>query len=263
MSEKQLLQVRKQKRLQVFLFFAAMLALSVWSAISTGFSFSGLFTGTVDSTKFIIFDLFPPDFSYIASLVEPALETIYMSFVAMVIGAIVAAFLAIFASATTAPHPIVQVAVRAFSSLFRNIPVLIWTILLAAAYGLGTLVGTIALIMVSTGALTRAFAEILEEIDMGQVEAVRATGASYGQVLAQGVLPQFLPGFFGWSLYMLEINIRASTIIGMVGGGGLGFVIQTQIKLFQYEQVSMAVLLTLVLVLIMEWITNQIRERII
>ncbi|MGP4040097.1 phosphonate ABC transporter, permease protein PhnE [Gracilibacillus sp. D59] len=263
MNQKHLDDIRKQKRLQIVLFLVGLLAISVWSGASTGFSFGRLIEGTATSAEFIVFDLLPPDLTMLAGLIKPALETIYMSFVAMVVGAAIALCLSIFASATTSPHPIVQVSIRAFSSLFRNIPVLIWTILLAAAYGIGTLVGTIALIMVSTGALTRAFAEVLEEINMGQVEAVRATGASYWQVLAQGVFPQFLPGFFGWSLYMLEINVRASTIIGMVGGGGLGFVIQSQIKLFQYEQVSMAVLLTLVIVLLTEFITNQVRERII
>lgn len=91
---------------------------------------------------------------------------------------------------------------RGYSSLFRNIPVLIWAILLTASFGLGTLVGTISLIMVSVGVLTRAFAEVLEEIDEGQIEAIRSTGANYFKVLAQGVLPQCLPGFF-WlvSLY--------------------------------------------------------------
>lgn len=263
MSEKHLLEIRKQKRFQVILFFVAIIALSVWSAYGTNFSIPRLFEGTVNLISFIVFDFFPPDFSFISSLIGPTLETIYMSFVAMVLGSMIAVFLAIFAAATTSPHPVVQVLVRAFSSLFRNIPVLIWTILLSAAFGLGTLVGTIALIIVSIGALTRAFAEILEEIDMKQVEAIRATGASYFQVLSQGVMPQFMPGFVGWTLYMLEMNIRASTIIGMVGGGGLGFVIQTQIKLFQYEQVSMAVLLTLILVLITEWLTSQVRERVI
>ncbi|WP_231686991.1 ABC transporter permease subunit [Bacillus sp. JCM 19034] len=171
--------------------------------------------------------------------------------------------LGFFSSSNNIPHPAVQIFMRGFSSLFRNIPVFIWAILLTASFGLGVLVGTLSLVIVSVGALTRAFAEVLEEIDMGQLEAVKATGANYFQAIAQGVIPQFLPGFFGWSLYMLEINVRASTIIGMVGGGGLGFVIQSNIKLFQYGEVCMGIILILAIVLLTEWITNQIRERII
>src|SRR5206468_4361101 len=108
-------------------------------------------------------------------------------------------------------------------------------IILVAAYGLGPLVGTLALVISALGNLIRAYAEVLEEIDMAQVEAVRATGAKYLQVLAQAVWPQFWTGFIAWSLYQLELNIRSSTIIGMVGGGGLGFVIQNGLKLFQFR----------------------------
>jgi phosphonate transport system permease protein len=263
MNPEHLQQIQKQKRMQVWVLIVAIFAVTVWSASETGFSFATLMSGSQEAASFIFSDLLPPDFSVLASLINPALDTIYMSFVAMVIGALVAAVLAVLVAATTSPHPALQLFMRGFSSLFRNIPVFIWAILLTASFGLGVLVGTLSLIMVSVGALTRAFAEVLEEIDEGQLEAVRATGANYFQVLAQGVLPQFLPGFFGWSLYMLEINVRASTIIGMVGGGGLGFVIQSNIKLFQYGQVSMGILLILIIVLLTEWITNQIRERII
>jgi len=254
---------RKIKKLQTWLIVLGIVVITIWSGIETDFSFESLIFGSREAATFVFTDLLPPDFTVITGLIKPALDTIYMSFVAMVIGAVIAAFLSVFTAATTSPHPALQVFMRAYSSLFRNIPVLIWTILLTASFGLGALVGTLSLIMVSVGVLTRAFAEVLEEIDEGQVEAIRATGANYFKVLAQGVLPQFSPGFFGWSLYMLEINVRASTIIGMVGGGGLGFVIQSNIKLFQYGQVSMAIILVLVIVLLTEWLTNQIRERII
>ncbi|WP_209121623.1 phosphonate ABC transporter, permease protein PhnE [Alkalihalobacillus sp. BA299] len=263
MKTEHLENIRKQKKMQVWLFVVAILAVTVWSAKETGFSLITLSSGSQEAFMFIFTDLLPPDFSVLSSLISPALDTIYMSFVAMIIGAIIAAVLAVLTAKTTSPHPALPMMMRGFSSLFRNIPVFIWAILLTASFGLGVLVGTLSLIIVSVGALTRAFAEVLEEIDLGQLEAVRATGASYTQVLAQGVLPQFLPGFLGWSLYMLEINVRASTIIGMVGGGGLGFVIQSNIKLFQYGQVCMGILLILVIVLATEWLTSRVRERII
>ncbi|MCK0470230.1 phosphonate ABC transporter, permease protein PhnE [Halalkalibacter sp. APA_J-10(15)] len=263
MKQEHLLEVQRNKNLLLWGFVVVLVLLTIWSAFETGFSIPSLFSGATQAVSFIMYDLFPPDFSVLVSLIPPALDTIYMSFVAMVIGAIIATGLAFLAAATTSPHPSVQIFMRGFSSLFRNIPVFIWAIVLTASFGLGVLVGTLSLIIVSVGALTRAFAEVLEEIDMGQLEAVKATGANYFQVLAQGVMPQFLPGFFGWTLYMLEINVRASTIIGMVGGGGLGFVIQSNIKLFQYGQVCMGVILILFIVLMTEWLTNQIRERII
>lgn len=263
MKAEQLQMIRRSKRNQLIMMVAVLAALTVWSAIGTDFTLGTLWSGIGEGTRFLFVDLMPPDAAAFPGLIEPALDTIYMSFVAMVIGAVTAGFLSIFAAVTTSPHPALQIGLRAFSAMFRNIPVIIWTILLVSSFGLGKLVGTLSLVIVSIGMLVRCFAESLEEIDMGQVEALRSTGASYTQVITQAVLPQFLPSFVGWSLYNLEINVRASTIVGMVGGGGLGFTIQSGLKLFQYKDVSMAVLLVLAIVLVTEFITNRIRERII
>jgi phosphonate transport system permease protein len=261
--EDRLKELQRQKKLQSWLLAAAIVAISVWSAMKTGFSLIELSIGGAEIFRFIVFDFLPPDFTKIGKLIGPALDTIYISFVAMVVGAVLSMVLAFFAATTTAPSKWIQVGVRAICSVMRNIPTLIWAILLVFAYGLGTTVGCIALILTSIGTLTRAYAEVLEEIDMGQVEAVRATGASYGQVLGQAVMPQFMPGFVGWSLYKLELNIRASTIIGMVGGGGLGFAIQKGIKLFQYQEVSLAIIMVILIVIMTEWTTSKIRERIL
>lgn len=263
MKNEQLLRMRRTKRTQLIAFLVLLLALCAWSAAGTGFSGAALLGGVGNGARFLFDDLLPPDAASFPGLLQPALDTIYMSFVAMFIGSIIAGFLSIFAAATTSPHPSIAIGLRAFSAMFRNIPVIIWTILLVASFGLGNLVGTLSLVIVSVGMLVRCYAESLEEIDMGQVEALRAAGASYWQVIGQAVLPQFLPSFVGWSLFNLEINVRASTIVGMVGGGGLGFAIQSGIKLFQYKEVSMAVLLVLAIVLATEFLTNRIRERII
>ncbi|TBL70522.1 phosphonate ABC transporter, permease protein PhnE [Paenibacillus thalictri] len=253
---------KQKKRLSLFIALLVV-GITVWSAAETGFSITELAKGSGEIFRFIFFDFLPPDFTKIGKLIGPALDTIYISFVAMAVGAFLSMGLAFFGASTTSPHPALQMAVRAFCSVMRNIPTLIWGILFVVAYGLGTLVGTLALIVTSIGTLTRAYAEMLEEIDMGQVEALRATGASYIQVLAQAVWPQFLPGFIGWSLYKLELNVRASTLIGMVGGGGLGFAIQKGLKLFQFKEVSLAILMVMALVLVTEWITSKLRERIL
>lgn len=253
----------RQKKRQSWMIAIAIVAITVWSAWQTGFSLIAVVMGTEEIFRFIAYDFFPPDFSSLGKLIGPALDTIYISFVAMVVGALLSMVLAFFAAATTSPSRAVQAAVRALCSVLRNIPTLIWGILLVAAYGLGTLVGTLALIFTSIGTLTRAYAEILEEIDMGPVEAVRSAGASYFQVLGQAVFPQFMPGFIGWSLYKLELNVRASTLIGMVGGGGLGFAIQNGLKLFQFKQVCLAIIMVIVLILVTEWMTSKLRERIL
>ena len=255
--------VKKEKKLQAWGIVILIIALTIWSAIGTDFTFYEVFAGTGLITKFIFLDLLPPEPAASVSLIGALLETVYMGFVAMVIGAFISLFLAFLAATTTTPHPLVQMVVRASTSILRNIPGLIWALILVAAYGIGTTVGTLSLIISSVGFLTRVFADSLEEIDPAKIEALKSSGANYFQILMQGVFPQFFPGFIAWSLYKLELNIRASTIIGMVGGGGIGFAIQKSIKLFQYKEVSMAILLVLVLILCTELLTRKIREKII
>ncbi|MBB6735096.1 phosphonate ABC transporter, permease protein PhnE [Cohnella zeiphila] len=261
--EAQWLRIRRQKRVQTVTIVVLIAALVVWSAVQTKFHVLTVFGGLGEMGKLIVNDFLPPHPEALKGLIEPALDTIYMSVVGMVVGSLISAVLAFFAAATTTPHRIVLVLVRGFASVLRNIPGLIWALMLAFAYGIGTLVGTLAIIIYSVGSLVRAYAEILEEIDQSQLEAVKATGATFPQVLGQAVLPQFIPGFVAWSLYKLELNIRASTIVGMVGGGGLGFYIQNGLKLFHFRDVSMAIILMLVLIVVTEFFTNKIREKVI
>ncbi|WP_178023785.1 phosphonate ABC transporter, permease protein PhnE [uncultured Paenibacillus sp.] len=262
-DDRQLRRIRQTKRNQTIVFLVLLGGLTAWSAIGTNFNPVELWDGLGNGAKFLFVDLLPPNTSKFPGLVSPALDTIYMSFVAMVVGSLIAGFLALFAAATTSPNSALRILVRGLSALLRNIPVMIWTILFVASFGLGNLVGMMSLLLVSVGMLVRCYADSLEEIDMGQVEALRATGAGYWAVLTQAVLPQFMPSFIGWSLFNLEINVRASTIVGMVGGGGLGFAIQSGIKLFQYKEVSMGIILVLIIVLGTEFLTGRIRRRLI
>lgn len=255
--------IRRKKRTQITVAFILICGLTIWSAIGTDFSFYEVFSGIGLISNFVFFDLLPPDVTETSTLLQAILETLYMGFVGMVVGAAIALILSFLAASTTTPHPIIQVVVRAFTSIIRNIPGLIWALILVASYGIGVTVGTLSLILGSVGFLTRVFADTLEEIDTGKIEALHASGSDYFQILAQGVFPQFFPGFVAWSLYNLELNIRASTIIGMVGGGGIGFAIQKGIKLFQYKEVSMAILLVLIMILATEFLTGKIRERVI
>lgn len=261
--EQQYMQKVRKQRIQWFVFIVVLLALTVWAAIGTDFNLFVLFSGLSKGFSFLFNDLLPPSPATLPSLLDAALDTICMSFVAMILGSIIAAVIAMFTAVTTTPFPRLRYFFRAATALLRNIPVLIWALILVSSFGLGNLVGTLSLLIVSIGMLVRCFAEALEEIDRGQLEALKATGASHLQMITSAVLPQFMPSFIGWSLFNLEINIRASTIVGMVGGGGLGFMIQSGIKLFQYKQVSMAIILVIVIVLATEWLTSRVRERLI
>lgn len=256
------LKMQKQ-RLQWFICIFFLLVLTIWAAMGTNFNIFILLSGIAEGFRFIAIDLLPPSPVTLPSLLNSTLDTICMSFVAMVAGSLIAAIIAMFTAVTTAPFPRLRYIFRACTALLRNIPVLIWTLILVSSFGLGNLVGILSLLIVSIGMLVRCFAESLEEIDRGQLEALKAAGATHLQVITGAVLPQFWPSFIGWSLFNLEINIRASTIVGMVGGGGLGFMIQSGIKLFQYKQVSMAIIVVILIVLTTEWVTGRVRERLI
>lgn len=240
-----------------------LVLLFVWSYRSVDFRFGDLWKGLGETRSFIWHDLLPPDVSVLPSLMEPALQTIYMSFIAMVLASVCAFFFSFFAAYTTSSHPLFRYVVRGAASFFQAIPALVWVLILVAAYGLGPLVGTIALFLSGTGLLTRSFAEVIEEIDEGPVEAVRATGANWCQVMARAVVPQALPGIVGWAFYKFDLNIREAAVIGMVGGGGIGFSMQKSLQLFQYREASMAIVLIFVLVLLIEYVTRRVREALL
>ena len=129
---------------------------------------------------------------------------------------------------------------RAPSSRFcRAVPDLVWALLFVTAVGLGPFPGALAISVHSIGMLGRLFAEVIEDMDMGPVEALTTTGASRLQVFSHAVVPAVLPSLLGIALYRLDENIRSSLILGFVGAGGLGFELLTAMNLFQYKTVSM------------------------
>lgn len=255
--------LRKRKALQWPLLLILSAALTLWSMWQTGFNPLLVSAGLGDTISYIYNDFLPPDWFSARELIKPLMETIYMSFAAMVISALVSIALALLSSDATAPNKQLQSVIRTVTAVLRTIPEIIWVLLLVSSIGLGPMAGTFALMLAGIGLLTRCYSDVLDEMDRGQLEASRAVGAKWLQTVGQCVIPQFLPGFIAWSLYMLDLNIRSSAVIGMAGGGGLGFAIQEGIKLFQFQKVTMAIILVLVLILAIEWLTEHLRSRLI
>ena len=255
--------LKKEKSLYTW----AGVLLTLFTAVITGymteFDIKEAFITLPGVLNFISTDFLPPEIKAVPDFLPSLLDTFYMAIISTVTGAAISLVLALLCAAPTTPHPAVKLVIRAAASCLRNIPALAWTIIFVPAFGIGKTVGLMALTLGSMGTMIRFFAETIEEIDMGGIEAVRSAGGSYWQVLKSGVLPQCFPGIISWSLYNLELDIRASTIIGMVGGGGIGFFIQFTIKLFRYEQATMAIIAVAVLVLLTETISRKIRERIL
>jgi len=151
---------------------------------------------------------------------------------------------------------------RTVFNVLRSIEPLIMAILFAVWVGIGPFAGVLALGLHSTAALGKLFSEQIESIDRGPIEAITATGAKPVQIILYGVLPQVLPQFLALGFYRWDINVRMSTIIGFVGGGGIGFLLQQWINLLQYNKAGTALLAIAIVVITLDMISARIREKI-
>ncbi len=152
---------------------------------------------------------------------------------------------------------------RTIMNIVRSIEPLIWAIVAGIWVGLGPFAGTIALTLHTIAALGKLYSESIESIDPGPIEALQATGANRLQTIVYAVVPQVLPPFISFTIYRWDINVRMSTIIGLVGGGGIGFILVQWIRLFQYEAVGLAVWLITITVATLDFISSSIRERFV
>jgi phosphonate transport system permease protein len=255
--------LKKQRSLLTWLGLAAVVTATILTGYASSFSIPEAVLAIPGILKFIFTDFLPPNFAALPQILNPLLDTLAMAVVSTVMASLLSLILAFLCAAPTTPHPAVRVVIRGFASCLRNIPSLAWVMILVPAFGIGKFVGVLALIIGSLGSMTRFFAETIEEVDKDKLEAIRATGGTYWQVLKNGVIPQCTSGFIAWILYNFELDVRASAIIGMVGGGGIGFFIQFSLKLFRYADAAMGIAVVAVVVLLIEWASKKIREAIL
>src|SRR5205823_5295294 len=175
---------------------------------------------------------------------------------------IVGAPLGLLAASTVTRSPVVRAGAMGVLNVLRSISELIWAILFVAAVGLGPFPGALALGMNYGGILGRLYAEAMENVDPGPVEALRATGANRLQVIAFAIVPQALPQFVTYNLYWFEVAVRSATVLGMVGAGGLGFELITTIRLFEWRETAVILLVILGMVTVIDYASTKIRARI-
>jgi phosphonate transport system permease protein len=176
---------------------------------------------------------------------------------------IIAVPVAFCAARNTTPHGTVRVLALFIIVSSRSVNSLIWALMLVFILGPGVLAGTIAIGLRSIGFCAKLIYESIEEIDSTQVEAIKATGASNIQQMIFGILPQVLPTITGVGIYRWDINIRESTILGLVGAGGIGLQLSSSINTLAWTQVSTILLVILVTVFISEWVSAKVRGAII
>jgi len=199
--------------------------------------------------------------------IEKMIETIVLGMMATFFGIIIAipvSFLAARNLMSVSPLTLtVYFITRTMMNIIRSIEPMIWAILAVTVVGLGPFAGIIALFVHSVAALGKLYSEAIESIDPGQIEAVQATGATRLQTIMYAVVPQMIPPFVSFSIYRWDINVRMSTIIGMVGGGGIGFLLVQYIRLLDYRSAGICVWFIAITVSILDYTSSEIRRRFV
>jgi phosphonate transport system permease protein len=194
----------------------------------------------------------------------PLWDTINIATLGTIGGVIMAVPVAFMAARNTTPSALILRPIALFIIVAsRSINSLIWALLLVAIIGPGLLAGIVAIALRSIGFIGKLLYEAIEETDATQIEAIEATGASGAQVLSYGIVPQIMPAFWGITVFRWDINIRESTILGLVGAGGIGLKLQASLNTLAWSQVSVILLLILATVVISEWVSARMRHAII
>lgn len=208
--------------------------------------------------------MLPPRWSYMERLWIPLWDTLNIATLGTLLGIVLAVPLAFLAARNTTPsHAFLRPLALLCIVSSRSINSLIWALLLVSILGPGILAGILAIGFRSVGFIGKLLYEAIEETDQSQIEAVTATGASGLQVLDYGIVPQVFPAFYGISVFRWDINIRESTILGLVGAGGIGGLLQSSLNMLAWPQVSLIILLILGTVIVSEWISAKVRHAII
>jgi len=203
--------------------------------------------------------MFPPNFSRWELLLDGLIESMQIAIISSVIGIFLSLFIGLFAARNLMPAW-VSSPVRVVIALCRSFHPVIIAILFVKAVGFGALAGLLTLIVASIGFIAKLFAEAIEEISFKQVEAIRATGASFTSIVLFAVLPQVFSRFIGFSMYQLDSNLRNSTMVGIVGAGGLGGTLFSAFQRFDYDFVTAILLTIIAIILLGEFLSTKVRE---
>lgn len=206
---------------------------------------------------------FHPDWQYLPKIIEPILKTIKISVVGTILGVIFAVPFACLGTTTITRNPIITTILRFFMSIIRTIPNLLLAALFVAMIGIGEFTGVLTIAVFTFGMVSQLIYEAIETVEHGTIEAADSVGATKTQVAFWVILPQISHQIFGYALYAFEINVRASTVLGYVGAGGIGVILNSSLSLLRYDRVSIIILAILIVVTIIDWISEIIRKKLI
>jgi phosphonate transport system permease protein len=251
------------KRKRTFtLVFASAIALFVISSVAASYNVLGGLESIPKAVIWLAENFIPNEkaWSRLPNILTKLAETALVSVAVTVCAAVCAFFFSLLGTRITKVNPLIGRIVRIIAAFFRNVPDVVWAMLLLFSFGQNILTGFFALFFYSFGMLTRTFIETVDEVSALCVEALRATGATYLQTVFQGIIPSSLPEIVSWVLYMIETNIRSSTLIGVLTATGIGYLFDLYYKRLDYSLASLVVISVVALVIVIEIISNQIRK---
>lgn len=243
---------------------AVLLIFHILAWRATEFAPKSLVQGWRGMVRFVG-EALPPDLSWDGVLkegVEASLVTLWIGLLGTTLSIPAAIVLAVLGSRTTHSNRGVYQAARSTMSALRAVPDVVFALVFVTAVGLGPFAGVLALICHNTGVMGKLWSEAMEEVDQGPVDALRIAGANRAQVVLHAVLPTVVPQLVGLLLYRFDVNVRASLVLGLVGAGGIGFLINQSIQLFRFEQLMTYILLVLVLIVAVDLLSATIRKRL-
>lgn len=237
-------------------------ALYTWSAVGIGASPRVLWEGLPSFFK-LVGDMFPPNWAVLPVLVEPIVQTLQMALVGTTQGALLSVPLILLAARNVTRQAWLYHAARGILNLLRTIPELLYAAILVAVVGIGPFAGILALTVFSMAIIAKLTSESLEAVDPGPMEALEAAGANRLKTVRYAVVPQILPAYLSYTLFVFEINVRVSFVLGLVGAGGIGQVLLTALNLFRYQSALVIILVTLAAVVLIDTVSVRVRQRLV
>jgi phosphonate transport system permease protein len=236
-------------------------AITVWAAIAIGVDFGALVRNAQNASNTLI-QLVQPDYSFFPQTLPALMQTVQMAVIGTAVSIVIALPVSFWASRATNPNSVFLGIVRLIMNVVRRVPDLLSASLFVSVVGTGALSGVMALVLFNLGIMVKLISEALDGLDRGGQEAALAAGATWTKANRAAMLPEVAPSYISQAMYELELNIRASTVIGLVGAGGLGMLIDKVRTFYQYHYLSMIILEILVLVVLLELLSSYARKRL-
>lgn len=245
----------------VIIVVLVLLHLVAFSA--TDFRPEKLVTGAKGMANFVS-EAFPPDLSseVLVKGLEGAMTTLWIGLLGTTVSIPFALLLAVFGARTTTPNTFVYQIARGILSFFRAVPDIVFALIFVTAVGLGPFAGVLALICHNTGVMGKLWSEAMEDIDPGPEQALRTAGASRWQVVANATIPSVMPQLTGLLLYRFDVNVRSSLVLGLVGAGGIGLLINKAIKTFQFDEMLTYLIIILIVIVAVDLASAWIRKKL-